>query len=184
MAPAGLTAITWSTIAATCYATNAGTTTANTSCRIGSIYPDTVSVTTRTASQTAASGIGTGSANTLAIIARHDALTPTAVDKALYAAGSADNYSNTPSGGTAVTDWFLPSYGELEMLIHNYAQFKPTLNMLSATCTYYQTSSESFSDASWIVKNTRTYPWTTTADVPTNQLKVDSIACILPIRQF
>ena len=105
---AGTDAIVWSTSAAKCYADAAGSTTADQSCASESIYPDTVSGTTRTASRATATRIGSGSANTLAIIARHDAVAP-ATSKALYAAGSADNYSNTPTGGSAVTDWFRPS---------------------------------------------------------------------------
>ena len=96
-------ATTWSTSVDTCYV-GLGSATADTSCATGSVYPDTVSGTTRTASRETANKICAGSANTLAIIAKHDELMPTAASKALYATGNSDNYSNTPSGGSAVTD--------------------------------------------------------------------------------
>jgi hypothetical protein len=152
---------------------------------VESIYPDTVSGTTRTASQATATRIGAGSANTLAIIARHDAVTPV-ISKALYAAGSADNYSNTPSGGTAVTDWFLPSYSEMVMMFQNFSQFKPGAITLSVvgTCSAYWTSSETAAATAWrVTPNSRTWPLA--ADAPAAQAKSTSTtSCVLPIRQF
>ena len=178
-------AIVWSTTAAKCYADAAGSTTADQSCASESIYPDTVSGTTRTASRATSTRIGSGSANTLAIIARHDAVDP-ATSKALYAAGSADNYSNTPSGGTAVTDWFLPSYSEMVMMFQNFSQFKPGAITLSATgtCSAYWTSSETAAATAWrVTPNSRTWPLA--ADAPAAQAKSTSaLSCVLPIRQF
>ena len=181
--PTGADAIVWSTSATKCYAS--GSTTANQSCDTESIYPDTVSGTTQIASRTTATRIGSGSANTLAIIARHDAESP-AVSKALYAAGSADNYSNTPTGGSAVTDWFLPSYSEMVMLFQNFSQFKPSAITLSAieVCSAYWTSSETAAATAWrIAPNNRTWPLA--ANAPAAQAKSTSTtSCVLPIRQF
>ena len=182
---AGTDAIVWSTSAAKCYADAAGSTTADQSCASESIYPDTVSGTTRTASRATATRIGSGSANTLAIIARHDAVDP-ATSKALYAAGSADNYSNTPTGGSAVTDWFLPSYSEMVMLFQNFSQFKPGALTLSATgtCSAYWTSSEKIKDEAWrVTPNNRSWPLA--ADAPVAQAKgTSTTSCVLAIRQF
>ena len=182
---AGTDAIIWSTSAAKCYADAAGSTTADQSCASESIYPDTVSGTTRTASRATATRIGSGSANTLAIIARHDAVDP-ATSKALYAAGSADNYSNTPTGGSAVTDWFLPSYSEMVMLFQNFSQFKPGALTLSATgtCSAYWTSSEKIKDEAWrVTPNNRSWPLA--ADAPVAQAKgTSTTSCVLAIRQF
>ena len=182
---AGADAIVWSTSAAKCYADAAGSTTADQSCASESIYPDTVSGTTRTASRATATRIGSGSANTLAIIARHDAVAP-ATSKALYAAGSADNYSNTPTGGSAVTDWFLPSYSEMVMLFQNFSQFKPGALTLSATgtCSAYWTSSEKIKDEAWrVTPNNRSWPLA--ADAPVAQAKgTSTTSCVLAIRQF
>ena len=182
---AGTDAIVWSTSATKCYADAAGSTTADQSCASESIYPDTVSGTTRTASRATATRIGSGSANTLAIIARHDAVDP-ATSKALYAAGSADNYSNTPTGGSAVTDWFLPSYSEMVMLFQNFSQFKPGALTLSATgtCSAYWTSSEKIKDEAWrVTPNNRSWPLA--ADAPVAQAKgTSTTSCVLAIRQF
>ena len=182
---AGTDAIVWSTSAAKCYADAAGSTTADQSCASESIYPDTVSGTTRTASRATATRIGSGSANTLAIIARHDAVAP-ATSKALYAAGSADNYSNTPTGGSAVTDWFLPSYSEMVMLFQNFSQFKPGALTLSATgtCSAYWTSSEKIKDEAWrVTPNNRAWPLS--ANEPVAQAKgTSTTSCVLAIRQF
>jgi hypothetical protein len=182
---AGTDAIVWSTSAAKCYADAAGSTTADQSCASESIYPDTVSGTTRTASRATSTRIGSGSANTLAIIARHDAVDP-ATSKALYAAGSADNYSNTPTGGSAVTDWFLPSYSEMVMLFQNFSQFKPGALTLSATgtCSAYWTSSEKIKDEAWrVTPNSRSWPLA--ADAPVAQAKgTSTTSCVLAIRQF
>ena len=176
-------AIDWSDTTTKCYAS--GSTTADQSCDTESIYPDTVSGTTQIASRTTATRIGSGSANTLAIIARHDAETP-AVSKALYAAGSADNYSNTPTGGSAVTDWFLPSYSEMVMLFQNFPHFKPGAITLSVvgTCSAYWTSSETAAATAWrVTPNSRTWPLA--ADAPAAQAKSTSTtSCVLPIRQF
>ena len=180
---AGTDAIVWSTSAAKCYADAAGSTTADQSCASESIYPDTVSGTTRTASRATATRIGSGSANTLAIIARHDAAS---VTKASYAAGSADNYSNTPTGGSAVTDWFLPSYSEMVMLFQNFSQFKPSALTLSATgtCSAYWTSSEKIKDEAWrVTPNNRAWPLS--ANEPVAQAKgTSTTSCVLAIRQF
>lgn len=182
---AGTDAIVWSTSATKCYADAAGSTTADQSCASESIYPDTVSGTTRTASRETATRIGSGSANTLAIIARHDAVAP-ATSKALYAAGSADNYSNTPTGGSAVSDWFLPSYSEMVMLFQNFSQFKPGALTLSATgtCSAYWTSSEKIKDEAWrVTPNNRSWPLA--ADAPVAQAKgTSTTSCVLAIRQF
>jgi hypothetical protein len=182
---AGTDAIVWSTSATKCYADAAGSTTADQSCASESIYPDTVSGTTRTASRATSTRIGSGSANTLAIIARHDAVDP-ATSKALYAAGSADNYSNTPTGGSAVTDWFLPSYSEMVMLFQNFSQFKPSALTLSATgtCSAYWTSSEKIKDEAWrVTPNSRSWPLA--ADAPVAQAKgTSTTSCVLAIRQF
>ena len=182
---AGTDAIVWSTSAAKCYADAAGSTTADQSCASESIYPDTVSGTTRTASRATSTRIGSGSVNTLAIIARHDAVDP-ATSKALYAAGSADNYSNTPTGGSAVTDWFLPSYSEMVMLFQNFSQFKPGALTLSATgtCSAYWTSSEKIKDEAWrVTPNSRSWPLA--ADAPVAQAKgTSTTSCVLAIRQF
>jgi hypothetical protein len=180
---AGTDAIVWSTSAAKCYADAAGSTTADQSCASESIYPDTVSGTTRTASRATSTRIGSGSANTLAIIARHDAAS---VTKSTYAAGSADNYSNTPTGGSAVTDWFLPSYSEMVMLFQNFSQFKPGALTLSATgtCSAYWTSSEKIKDEAWrVTPNNRSWPLA--ADAPVAQAKgTSTTSCVLAIRQF
>ena len=181
--PNGADAIIWSTSATKCYADDAGSTTADQNCQTKSIYPDTVSGTTRTASRATATRIGAGSANTLAIIARHDAAS---VTKADYAAGSADNYSNTPSGGSAVTDWFLPSYSELVMLFQNFSQFKPGAITLSAdtVCSAYWTSSEDVAATAWRVAPNDT-TWPLAAKAPAAQAKgTSALSCVLPIRQF
>jgi hypothetical protein len=182
---AGTDAIVWSTSATKCYADAAGSTTADQSCASESIYPDTVSGTTRSASRATATRIGSGSNNTLAIIARHDAVDP-ATSKTLYAAGSADNYSNTPTGGSAVTDWFLPSYSEMVMLFQNFSQFKPGALTLSATgtCSAYWTSSEKIKDEAWrVTPNNRSWPLA--ADAPVAQAKgTSTTSCVLAIRQF
>ena len=186
-ANAAADAIVWSTTAATCYTAIAGSTTAATSCQTGSIYPDTVSGTTRIASRATATKIGTGSTNTLAIIARHDALTPTAVGKTLYAAGNADNYSNTPTGGTAVTDWYLPSYSEMVVLFENFSRFKPSALTLSVagTCSAYWTSSETADATAWRVTWSGTAAWPIAAAAPAAQAKgTATTSCVLPIRQF
>jgi hypothetical protein len=179
----GADAIIWSTPATKCYADDAGSTTADQNCQTKSIYPDTVSGTTRTASRATATRIGAGSANTLAIIARHDAAS---VDKADYAAGSADNYSNTPSGGSAVTDWFLPSYSEMVMMFQNFSQFKPGAITLSVvgTCSAYWTSSETARATAWRVAPNDP-AWPVVANAPAAQAKnVSTTSCVLPIRQF
>ena len=183
--PTGADAIVWSTSVLKCYANTAGSTTADQSCATQSIYPDTVLGTTRTASRATATRIGSGSANTLAIIARHDAVDPD-TDKALYAAGSADNYSNTPSGGTAVTDWFLPSYSEMVMMFQNFSQFKPGAITLSAdtVCFAYWTSSETAAATAWRVAPNDA-AWPLAANAPTAQAKgTSTTSCVLPIRQF
>jgi hypothetical protein len=185
-ANAAADSIVWSTTAATCYG-GAGSITAASSCATGSIYPDTVSGTTRTASRATATKIGTGSTNTLAIIARHDALTPTAVGKTLYAAGNADNYSNTPTGGTAVTDWYLPSYSEMVVLFENFSRFKPSALTLSVagTCSAYWTSSETADATGWRVTWSGTAAWPIAAAAPAAQAKgTATTSCVLPIRQF
>ena len=179
-------AIIWSTSATTCYG-GAGSTTATSSCATGSVYPDTVSGVTRILSRATATKIGAGSANTLEIIARHDALTPTAVSKALYAAGTADNYSNTPAGGSAVTDWFLPSYSEMVVLFQNFAQFKPSSLALSGSgvCSADWTSSEMSDATVWRVTWSGTAAWPIAAAAPAAQAKgTSTTSCVLPVRQF
>jgi hypothetical protein len=109
-----------------------------------------------------------------------------ATSKTLYAAGSADNYSNTPSGGSAVTDWFLPSYSEMVVMFQNFSQFKPSAITLSAigVCSAYWTSSETAAATAWrVLPNDRSWPLA--ADAPAAQAKSTSTtSCVLPIRQF
>jgi hypothetical protein len=75
---------------------------------------------------TASEAIGMGMSNTVAIVARHDAATPS-VSKALYAAGLAESYSLNGK-----TDWHLPSRLELNQLCR-YAGNQPVDNS-ATTC--------------------------------------------------
>ena len=98
------TGIVWATTTANCYARDS--TTGNQSCELSSIY----SGSGQAAKSTASEAIGMGMSNTAAIVARHDAATPS-VSKTLYAAGLADSYSVNGK-----TDWHLPSRLELNQL--------------------------------------------------------------------
>ena len=98
------TGIAWATTTANCYANNSNT--GNQNCQTNSIYSGTGQAEKFTASE----AIGMGMSNTVAIVARHDAATPS-VSKTLYAAGLADSYSVNGK-----TDWHLPSRLELNQL--------------------------------------------------------------------
>jgi hypothetical protein len=95
----------WSTAIEQCY----GSGDALTSCLSASIYTNADAV----ASRTAALAMGMGQANTTVIIARHNA---GSVSKASYAAGICDDYTNVDSGTGVYSDWYLPSYNELNKL--------------------------------------------------------------------
>ena len=114
------TAIVWATTTANCYALDS--TTGNQSCQQNSIY----SGTGQAAKFTASEAIGMGMSNTAAIVARHDAATPS-VSKTLYAAGIADSYSVNGK-----TDWHLPSRLELNQLCR-YAG-NQTVDNAATTC--------------------------------------------------
>ena len=104
-APADQSAgIVWATTTTNCYANNSNT--GNQNCQTNSIYSGTGQAEKFTASE----AIGMGMSNTVAIVARHDAATPS-VSKTLYAAGLADSYSVNGK-----TDWHLPSRLELNQL--------------------------------------------------------------------
>ena len=98
------TGIAWATTTANCYANNSNI--GNQNCQTNSIYSGTGQAEKFTASE----AIGMGMSNTVAIVARHDAATPS-VSKTLYAAGLADSYSVNGK-----TDWHLPSRLELNQL--------------------------------------------------------------------
>jgi hypothetical protein len=95
----------WSTAIEQCY----GSEDALTSCQSASIYTNVNAV----ASRTAALAMGMGQANTAVIIALHNA---GSVSKASYAAGICDDYTNVDSGTGVYSDWYLPSYNELNKL--------------------------------------------------------------------
>jgi hypothetical protein len=114
------TGIVWATTTANCYSLNSST--GNQDCQKNSIY----SGTGQTAKMTASEAIGMGMSNTVAIVARHDAATPS-VSKALYAAGLAESYSVNGK-----TDWHLPSRLELNQLCR-YAGNQPVDNS-ATTC--------------------------------------------------
>lgn len=114
------TGIAWATTTANCY--SLGSDTGNRDCQKNSIY----SGTGQTAKMTASEAIGMGMSNTVAIVARHDAATPS-VSKALYAAGLAESYSVNGK-----TDWHLPSRLELNQLCR-YAGNQPVDNS-ATTC--------------------------------------------------
>lgn len=61
------------------------------------------------------------------------------------AAKMADDYSNTPSGGSAVTDWFLPSMGEAMLMYTNLRQ----AGVGGFASVYYWSSSEYNADGAW-----------------------------------
>jgi hypothetical protein len=114
------TGIAWATTTANCYSLDSNT--GNRDCQKNSIY----SGTGQTAKMTASEAIGMGMSNTVAIVARHDAATPS-VSKALYAAGLAESYSLNGK-----TDWHLPSRLELNQLCR-YAGNQPVDNS-ATTC--------------------------------------------------
>jgi hypothetical protein len=114
------TGIAWATTTANCYSLDSNT--GNRDCQKNSIY----SGTGQTAKMTASEAIGMGMSNTVAIVARHDAATPS-VSKALYAAGLAESYSVNGK-----TDWHLPSRLELNQLCR-YAGNQPVDNS-ATTC--------------------------------------------------
>ena len=117
----------WTTTAATCYA--AGGTAADRNCQTNNLYPGTAGE--QSASTTASLPVGMGAANTDAVIARMNALTPTPVTTTAYAAGLARGYSPVVSGVT-INDWFLPSKDELNAMC-NYSR-NPTTPP-TGTCT-------------------------------------------------
>jgi len=102
----------WTTTAATCYAEEG--TIDNQNCQTNNLYPGTAGE--QAASTTASLPVGRGAANTDAIIARMNALTPTPVTTTAYAAGLARGYN-----GNGFTDWFLPSRDELNAMC-NYSR--------------------------------------------------------------
>jgi len=107
----------WTTTAATCYA--AAGTTADQDCQTNNLYPETTAGA-QSAISTASLPVGMGAANTDAVIARMNALTPTPVTTTAYAAGLARGYSPVVSGVT-INDWFLPSKDELNAMC-NYSR--------------------------------------------------------------
>jgi hypothetical protein len=129
---ADLSSISWTTSAATCYAS--GGTTANQNCQTNNLYPGTAGA--QTASTTAAVAIGMGAANTTAIIARMNA---GSVATNAYAAGLARAYT-----GGGKTDWFLPSKDELNQL---YLQ-KTVVGGFAAA--YYWSSSQDYANVAWL----------------------------------
>lgn len=102
--------IVWATSTTTCYDESDSPT----NCQSGSIYPKAE----RDGKQLLSTNVGMGSANTKAIIARHNA---GAVPKTEYAAGLADSYS-TKVGNAVFNDWFLPSAGEEKLMYTNLEQ--------------------------------------------------------------
>ena len=98
----------WSTAALQCY----GTGDALSSCESFSIYTNA----TTAASRLAAKAMGMGQTNTNAIIARHAAA---GVPKTDYAAGICDDYTNVDTGTGVYSDWYFPSYMELDKLRSN-----------------------------------------------------------------
>ena len=114
------TGIVWATTTANCYALDS--TIGNQDCQKHHIY----SGTGQAAKLTASEAIGMGMSNTVAIVARHDAATPS-VSKTLYAAGLADSYSVNGK-----TDWHLPSRLELNQLCR-YAG-NQTVDNAATTC--------------------------------------------------
>jgi titin len=118
----------WTTNAATCYAVGE-LTIADQNCQTNNLYPGTAGE--QAASSTASQPVGMGAANTTAIIARMNALTPTPVTTTDYAAGLARGYSPVVSGVT-INDWFLPSQDELNAMC-NYSRNPATPP--TGTCT-------------------------------------------------
>jgi hypothetical protein len=80
-----------------------------TDCQTATLYTELYSA--RTAVKGLHRGLFGGKLATAAIVARHDA---GSVAKNLYAAGVADDYS-----ANGLSDWWLPSYFELEMMLAN-----------------------------------------------------------------
>jgi len=111
----------WTTNAAKCYA--AGSIAASSGCFFNNLYPETTAGA-QAASTTDSLLVGMGAANTDAIIARMNALTPTPVTTTDYAAGLARGYTPVVSGVT-INDWFLPSQDELNAMC-NYSR-NPTI---------------------------------------------------------
>ena len=114
--------IVWTTTDPKCYAS--GSTDADQDCEKNDLYPGSASE--QSASATAASAVGMGSANTDAIIARMDAA---GVARNLYAAGAARSYT-----GGGYTDWFLPSANELNAMCQ-YAADPDTPPTGTGPCT-------------------------------------------------
>jgi hypothetical protein len=84
------------------------------------------------------SAIGTGSANTTAIIANQGAV------ETAYAAGLARAYS-----GGGYTDWFLPSKDELNQMYENKATLEAVSGFFSFS-DYYWSSTEYNNDYAWL----------------------------------
>lgn len=101
--------IAWITGANTCYAIDSST--ADQNCQENNLYSGTE--VEQAASTNLATGIGMGSANTAAIVARMDA---GSVASTAYAAGLAKNYR-----GGGLTDWFMPSRDEINAMC-NYSR--------------------------------------------------------------
>jgi uncharacterized protein YjdB len=98
--------------------------------------------------------IGTGLANTNAIVAQNGAGTT-------YAAGLCRAYTNSDTGTGVYSDWYLPSYDELRQIYYNRAEiggFSPGTN--------YWSSSEYTNSQAWCEMVTGDYPEAYTKDSP------------------
>jgi hypothetical protein len=129
--------IIWATTAAFCY--DEGSTTSTNNCQSNSIYSGDSAA--QSASRTAARAIGMGMSNTNQIYAR--LTTAGSVATTDYAAGIAWAYSNNSK-----TDWFLPSYLELNELC-KYARSQTTGSIL-VSCTHANSLRSGFSEAGYL----------------------------------